>query len=315
MQFLYVYWSGAQGDELRWSMRSVHRHFVGAEPRVIVIGDRAPYYTGPFLRRTRVGPCERRSYRDVLNKIHAACRSDHVDDTFVWMMDDIYFLKDITLEDLSRHYRGGKLPARYKAGSGGWVGLKADTFRVIKARGLPLVDYCTHLPHVLEKEKWLWLWRRYDLGRRVLQWELLYGAEFFREHCPVRLIRTRVTKTGAVFDAHGKIGNNSNHGWSPNLLDELRRRFPVASPWETPWETPDCAAPLTGLVADVYHALGIVPRIAARETEATVQQSPTDALDRICERHGHHVTRDQYHAALAVIEAAVAAASELAGVS
>jgi hypothetical protein len=155
-----------------------------------------------------------------------------VADQFVWMMDDIYFVRPVSLADLSRHYRGGRIPARFKSHSRGWPGLKADTFRVIKSHGLPLVDYCTHLPHVIDKRLWLRMWHKYGLANRVLQWELLYGAEYFRAHHPVRLIRTRVRKTGAVFDDAGAIGNNSNNGWSERLRDELSRRFPARSPYE-----------------------------------------------------------------------------------
>lgn len=295
MQFVYAYWhGGAQSDELRWSMRSVTANFQGSSS-LLVVGDPPDWYTGAKIFRKQVKPQPRQGYRDVLNKIHTACVSDKVDDTFVWMMDDIYFVKSVTVEILSRHYRGGTLPATYKDHSHGWPGLKADTFRVIKDEKLPLVDYCTHLPHVLEKEKWLYIWDKYGLSDRVLQWELLYGAEFFREHCPVRIIRTRVRKNGASFDNVGIIGNNSNRGWSNRLRFELMNMFPDPTTDEVP---DSMLAP--NLVEAVKQVIGT--KTSKYLDLQLLLANPVAELDKFADCYDPYVPKSDYLSALSLVQ-------------
>lgn len=297
MQFIYTYWhGGAQSDELRWSLRSVADHYTSDTPRALIVGDPPDWYSGPAIRRHRIGPCPRRGFRDVLNKIYAACTSPLVDDRFVWMMDDIYFLKPVTLDDLAKHYRGGCLPPRYKGHSNGWSGLKADTFRAITSEGLPLVDYCTHLPHVIEKAKWLHIWDKYGLADRVLQWELLYGAEWFRQHVPVRKIRTRVRRNGATFDDVGRIGNNSNNGWSDRLRTDLMSRFPTRSQWEST----DATVPAPSIVEAVKLALSGDSQHQLIDLDRLLT-NPVAELDRFAEAHDLYVSPPDYREALSLV--------------
>jgi hypothetical protein len=230
--FVWLYLdSEKQSDELRWSLRSVFANYNGqASP--IIFGDRPSWYCGPHVPMSRVGPQPRRRYRDTLNKLHAACTSPLVPDTFVWMMDDTYLLKRVSMRDLSVNRYQGSIPPR-PWGNREWRGLQAETYSVLRADGLPLVDYCTHLPKVVEKEKFLEMWERFGLASRVLQWELLYGSCFYENYRPLGkgskffgLIRDRssVAKLRTL-----TIANNGTRGWSERLRGELWNRFPVQS--------------------------------------------------------------------------------------
>lgn len=225
--FVWVYWhGGAKADELRWSMRSVLSNYHG-NASIVVVGDPPAWYTGPQIRMERSGPAYMRRYRDQLNKFHAACKSDLIPESFVWMMDDTYFMKRVTHADLSRHFFHGAIPAVVKGG-GEWRHHKRETFAELRKHGKLLVDYCTHMPHILHKAKFLETWERYQLGTRTLQWELLYGADHWtqRERIDPRVfgrINDKQTPSSAIW-------NNSEGGWSASLHETLQKRFPNRPP-------------------------------------------------------------------------------------
>ena len=83
MQFVWVYWhGGARNDELRWSIRSVIKNYRGTA-KILVVGDKPPWYNGPHLRVKRVKPGKYRAFRDSLNKLIIATASKETDDEFV----------------------------------------------------------------------------------------------------------------------------------------------------------------------------------------------------------------------------------------
>jgi len=97
IQFVWPYWhGGANGDEIRWSVRSVEKHFIG-EAKITIIGDRPPWYHGHHIPKRRVPPATpNRCYRDMLSKVWMMATHAEIDDEFVWMMDDIYLIKQCT---------------------------------------------------------------------------------------------------------------------------------------------------------------------------------------------------------------------------
>jgi hypothetical protein len=147
------------------------------------------------------------------------------------MMDDIYFLKPIVFRNLRKHYYGGRVPMVVRS-KGGWHNLKRDTAKVITQHNKVPIDYCTHLPHIIDKWRFLSIWDKYGLDKRVLQWELLYGAEFFVKRRKVTgRVRARIRKKGNVF-TNQTFGNNTNGGWSPKLREQLKEKFPNPTPFE-----------------------------------------------------------------------------------
>ena len=104
MQFVWVYWNtGAKNDELRWSIRSVLKNYQG-DAKIMVVGCKPDWYTGPHIPVKRVRKGRNRAFRDSLNKLIIAAASKEVDDQFVWMMDDIYFNRPVDDETLKTHY-------------------------------------------------------------------------------------------------------------------------------------------------------------------------------------------------------------------
>lgn len=175
MQFVYPYWHrGASDDEIRWSVRSVERNFRGTA-RITIIGDRPPWYTGHYIPQQRVGKHNaNRSFRDMLTKVWTMATHPEIDQEFVWMMDDVYLIKPVTIEELSipRAVRW------HECESNSWQRRKKNTMRALSAVGRTVHDYATHLPHVAEKEKLRILFDEFRLDQNTLLWEVLYGNTF-----------------------------------------------------------------------------------------------------------------------------------------
>lgn len=239
MTFAWVYWKGSQNDELRWSIRSVLKNYEG-KANILVVGDKPKWYSGEHIPVKRAKKQPRRGFRDVLNKIHRICTGDEVPESFVWMMDDIYFVNTVTFSDLKKHYYHGSQHSRRVSTvkhKNGWQELKRISFLEAEKAGMPTYDFCTHLPHVLQKSRFLETWDKFNLKDRTLQWEILYGAMHFRKRSTYkgffRRIKSRENGQKLVGGTKKKIINNSNGGWKEPLRAYLWNKFPDMAPCES----------------------------------------------------------------------------------
>ena len=173
-QFVWPYFHGAaSGDELRWSVRSVETFFEGPV-KTTIVGDRPPWYRGHVIDQPRIAPCANRGFRDMLTKMQVMATHPEIDREFVWMMDDVYFLKPVGWNDL-------ETPRAYpwaRDRSNQWQRRKYQSMEALRQRGKPQHDYATHLPHTVEQSKLAALFAEYDLQNNTLLWEVLYGNHY-----------------------------------------------------------------------------------------------------------------------------------------
>jgi hypothetical protein len=175
LQFVWPYWhGGAVSDEIRWSVRSVETFYNG-EAECVIIGDKPPWYTGKYIPAARVsGSTPNRAFRDMLAKMWIMATHPEINAEFVWMMDDIYFLKPFSKRDvmIARAYKWR--PSE----SNSWQRRKSNTMRALEAAGRPNFDYATHAPHHVEKAKLKALYEEFDLHNNTMLWEVLYGNTY-----------------------------------------------------------------------------------------------------------------------------------------
>ena len=171
LQFVWPYWhAGASGDEIRWSVRSVEQHYEG-KALCTIVGDRPPWWRGHVIDCPRIAPTANRGFRDMLNKMHTIATHPEIQSEFVWMMDDIYFTKPVSLDELQQPRAYGWREDQ----SNSWQKRKSNTMRILREAGHSNHDYATHLPHWAEKSKLAELFERFDLRNNTLLWEVLYG--------------------------------------------------------------------------------------------------------------------------------------------
>lgn len=173
------------GFELRHSIRSVKQNFIG-DSHITVIGDRPEWYTGHFINVPRVKPRlrhrhDRDAFLDTQNKIWTAVHHPEIDESFIWMMDDQFFLRPTTIEDLQtpRYDPWLQLTRRKQ-----WHILISATFAALRVKGKPNLQYATHLPHHFFKSKLLELFQIYEYPKNLYLFELLYGCHFRTDPIP-----------------------------------------------------------------------------------------------------------------------------------
>jgi hypothetical protein len=234
IQFVWPYWhGGANGDEIRWSVRSVEKHFSG-EAKITIIGDRPPWYYGHYIPKRRVPPATpNRCYRDMLSKVWMMATHAEIDDEFVWMMDDIYLIKQCTIDDLATP-RADKW-METKANS--WQRRKYNTMQILKARGATTHDYATHLPHYVEKTVLRQMYDEHDLHRNTVLWEVLYGNLHRDTPIGTRPFFARFQKRMPTEEYHKRtqeavIMNHTASAWCAGLRAYLEAMLPEPSKTE-----------------------------------------------------------------------------------
>lgn len=241
LQFVWPYWEGAaEGDELRWSIRSVEAFFDG-KAKITLIGDKPDWYTGHVIRKKRVPPSKpHQCFRDMLSKVWFMASHAEIDAEFVWMMDDIYFCRSFSVEDVMTPRAEPFRPSDLNK----WQLIKQRTVQALTDRGRTNHDYATHAPHYAEKDKLRAIFDEFDLhqDRNVLTWEILYGNTYrgtpqrvspwfvrFNEAADLQTIQRRLTRATCFNHAAGC--------WNADMRGYLERLLPDPSTGET-GETP-----------------------------------------------------------------------------
>lgn len=229
LQFVWCYWhGGAKSDELRWSMRSVEANYQG-QCKFLIIGDRPPWHGGPVIeqRRQKHGKGFERGLRDVLLKMHTLSRHPDVCSEFVWMMDDVFLIKPTTKEDLKVARYSGQIGSQDK---NRWQKIKGATARRLERNGFPSLDYATHLPHFINKNKLAELFETWDPLKHVFLWEVAYQNSFAErsDKCTPFLSRIKKTYNKDWYDRASKRAtflNCAGNAWGDNLRNWMIEKF------------------------------------------------------------------------------------------
>lgn len=194
IDFVYPYITGPEdGIELRHSIGSVNR-FYGSEARVWVYGDHPKWLDNmPFVVK-RNGP-ERKdilygSFLNTMEKLKLACEEMPENKEFVWMNDDMYFLRRVEFDDLRKprakcDAADGELWFKGFGAGRNWVHTMTNTISILKHKRMPCYSYETHLPRVYERDNVLRLLDKYmpnagDVGfeRRIFMFATMYYNHF-----------------------------------------------------------------------------------------------------------------------------------------
>ena len=234
VQFVWPYWhAGASGDEIRWSVRSVETMFQG-KCKITIIGDKPPWYHGHYIPKRRVPKhTPNRSWRDMLSKMWVMATHAEIDDDFVWMMDDIYLIKPVTIEDLATpradNWHGGR--------GNSWQRRKFNTMTLLQSLGKTTHDFATHLPHYVEKDKLRAMYDEHNLHHNTLLWEVLYGNLYRDAPISSRPFFARFNKRmpQEQYEQRCEVASVMNHtagAWCSGVRGMLEAMFPQASPTE-----------------------------------------------------------------------------------
>jgi hypothetical protein len=148
VDFIYICRSG-NNEELRYSIRSVVKHFKDAN--IWLIGHKPDWYTGNFKSVQDVGG----KFNNINNCIKQICSIDQIDNNFVLMNDDFFFLKPM---DEIKIYHSGLLMDKInniilEVGQNSYTRLLLKTHKQLNKLGIakPL-DFDIHTPMPMQKD-------------------------------------------------------------------------------------------------------------------------------------------------------------------
>lgn len=248
LDFVYLYvHSATEGEELRYSIRSVFANYLGPA-RIWVVGDKPDWYQGLHISLPRVQSKHGRARLDRAFKFHQiATAAQEIADRFVAMQDDIYLVNPVTYFDLNRRWVIGypmtpESVANWNPRKG-YLRQKRRTAERLFERGLPEVhDYSTHTPKFYYKEDLRRVIEDFGALHEPLVCTILFDNAIQRkdETCTVRPYRARIksrnhSANDVLSSCRGKIFlNHVEKAWTVETLAALRSLFPVASPVEQP---------------------------------------------------------------------------------
>lgn len=159
-------------DELRYSLRSIEKHLDIRD--VFLVGGK-PIWVQNIIHI----PAQDNKGRSAINvayKLKHACESELVTDSFIFMNDDFFVINKPQMSEFFAHR--GKLAHEviskrklYK-GNPYWRTLSA-TLKLDPE----MLDYTLHMPMIIEKEKFLRLWQKYDFNQGF-SFRAVYGSEY-----------------------------------------------------------------------------------------------------------------------------------------
>jgi hypothetical protein len=230
----------AEGDELRYSLRSIEQNLM-ATPRVWIIGDKPAWYTGNYIPHRRLQGMPHQARFDRADKLWTVVRNRKIGPEFVWMMDDVYLLQPVTLHELRQRYKSAEMDlTRIKAYQphNRWEQEKLLTWQALAKAGRPVDDQAAHLPYVYEKAKLRAMLRKYRLHRQPLVDNLLYCNEYAQalpRNCE-EILYTENGRPGAAAIRRrmqrALILNHTHGGYTTAMREVLQELFPRPSTYE-----------------------------------------------------------------------------------
>jgi hypothetical protein len=236
----------SQWQELKYSLRSIQKNLRGIKFKIFIVGDLPEWASDQVVHI----PCEysRKTPRiDILHK-HAAVRDcEEVNDEYIWMNDDIYFINPVQYADLCLNVARNSLETalRQMPSQTIWGKDNAATFELLQKEKLSTWNYAMHIPHRYEKEKVKLLVEKYNMYNRAIVLEQIYYNYWFGDFRPymasldignnicfsINRPFPRIASLNAQMKVK-KFMNNGEGGMGSFLKDTLKKLFPEPSVFE-----------------------------------------------------------------------------------
>lgn len=233
--------SQAQGNELRYALRSWQKNFK-VPHKIVIIGEREEWFKDEELTFIELEQLSENPKVNTMEALKAAIASDAVSEVFVWSNDDIYLVAPVGIEHIILpKYLGLLNPEIY---SGHYRMNMEHTISLLSENDLPILNYGTHTPVIYEKEKLVELLEKYP---EVSTGDYVFSSLYFNHFIQIAPIKLDWKTDGFLlpvvsqepdaekFDKIIKnkvFLNNSVSGYSSFLEERLKDLFPEESIYE-----------------------------------------------------------------------------------
>lgn len=240
LDFVYLYiHSAAAGEELRYSIRSVLKNYLGPA-RIWVVGDKPEWYQGLYVPLRRIRKKRGQARLDRANKFHhIATAVPEINDRFVAMQDDIYFVNPVSYYDLNRRWVNGPPLTPEKIATWnpkhGYLKQQVATARALHDRGINYVsNYSTHTPKFYFKDDLARVIDGYEALTRPLVCTILFdnAIERIDNPFPIQPFRYRLKSQDhsteeVLFRCRDKLFlNHLNESWTAATEKAVQVMFP-----------------------------------------------------------------------------------------
>jgi hypothetical protein len=240
MDVVYLLGSGSPWDnnEIRYSLRSlVHL----PHDKVFVVGER-PEWLQNIIHldvRDNFAYLNGGKFRNVIQKIRAACQDERVSESFVLMNDDFFFLTDTTE---IKPYANGTLESmieQYPDKKSQYYNALVRTKQFLQKQGIEQpINYAVHYPIIYEKKKFLQMTDDIDWLEKGYSWRTIYGNLFDigrldREDPKVSSAIAFFKKFAEQKDVGDFLSISDNLALLPEFQKWIAERFPNKSLYET----------------------------------------------------------------------------------
>lgn len=222
---------GAQGCELELAVTGWRKYFK-EDHVLVVIGDydRNVKASGAaFIPCPQIPPVEGEylPHLDIVHKFRVARRFFPRSKDVIYTCDDIYPVRDFTLEDLRPKWFDPFIKEFDWRKEKNWWRDLGKTREVCREQGLPEYNWVCHLPVVYDWEKLIGIYDKYGCDSTSYIVENLYFNTYPEEAQECRDYQDEVKTSSPVLRPLGSVPfiTNTNSGWSLELESILRKRY------------------------------------------------------------------------------------------
>jgi len=227
--FVWTYWSGgAEGDELKYSIRSVLANQPNAQ--VAIVGDRPSWYAGRMLEKPRLSRRPHHAFKDCYSKLQYA---SYYFENFIWMMDDVYWINPFHMAvAIEPKYVRHVWPDRFNRWkpSNKWGRTRQLAYEWLLDNNRPTYDFASHLPQPVYSDSFQQMEHDHGLLKNYRNWECIYyntylsakGSDWGRKTC-------RIASKDKAINKSRPILNHISSKYDGEVSTFLRDMYPSKS--------------------------------------------------------------------------------------
>lgn len=232
MDIIYPLKKSAWDKEILFSLRSIDMYFK-SPCQIHICGDYLPEWITGVEYHAFNRSADKTTEQNIAIILEWACQQFH---EFIWMNDDIYFLKDSDVNDLLPHPTLGNLSQVNIRKTGRWAKLLWDTFDLLSEAGFsPIWNFSTHTPSLYNSKQMLACAEQFPLFTGELLFEIVY-YNIFRHKTPPKLQNKagfyRKKLPVDLENQNYRFLNHDDRGLSADLKQAIVNKFNVKSIYE-----------------------------------------------------------------------------------
>lgn len=225
-------------EELRYSLRSVEQFFQ-EDFKIHIIGDYQPSWIDNinYIETVRFA----NPYEDTGNKLKICTE---LFEDFIWMSDDMFFLKPVTLKDVEQQKIVPKNPSF-------WPLHVQTTVKLLEAMDLghEVYDYGTHTPRYYKSENLKHIAKSWRIFTGDVNPEFMYYNLFGEQHPSFVDDRLYInSQERVIVKPEYKFLNIGTNGLTEAVKDYLVYRFDIQSKFEKSLSVDKRSIPQTKLI-------------------------------------------------------------------